>query len=200
MKKSLLIIFVKNIELGRAKTRLAATVGDEAALAVYKKLLEKTKSITQPLTVDKTVFYDRVLGENDLWSVEGFSKAVQPQGDLGERMLAAFESSFSKGYERICIIGSDCYDLSTEVLHHAFYMLNTNNAVIGAAKDGGYYLVGMNRLISDVFKNKEWSTDKVFSSTVEDFKRNEDTYFELPVLNDVDTEEDLGDWAQDIFD
>ena len=199
MKKSLLIIFVKNPELGRAKTRLAATVGNEAALAIYKRLLERTKTITAPLNVDKTVFYDRILGENDLWSDEGFDKSVQPEGDLGERMISAFQASFNKGYEHICIIGSDCYDLSTEVLDQAFEALESNDAVIGGAKDGGYYLIGMNRLIPAVFQNKPWSTAEVFPSTVQDFKDNEVSYYELPVLNDVDTENDLGDWAQDIL-
>ncbi|KOF04047.1 glycosyltransferase [Roseivirga seohaensis subsp. aquiponti] len=199
MGKALLIIFVKNPELGRAKTRLAATVGEEAALAIYKRLLERTKSITQPLAVDKTVFYDQALGENDLWSAEDYSKEVQSTGDLGVKMLEAFQSSFAKGYERICIIGSDCYDLTTEILNQAFSSLEKHDAVIGEAVDGGYYLIGMNRLITDVFQNKKWSTEEVFPSTIQDFKKKGISYFELPILNDVDTEEDLGDWAQDIL-
>lgn len=199
MGKALLIIFVKNPELGKAKTRLAATVGEEAALAIYKRLLERTKSITQPLAVDKTVFYDQALGENDLWSEGGFSKDLQSNGDLGEKMLAAVQSAFQQGYERICVIGSDCYDLSTEILNQAFSSLENNDAVIGEAVDGGYYLIGMNRLITDVFQNKKWSTQEVFPSTIQDFKNKGFSYFELPVLNDVDTEEDLGDWAQDIL-
>ncbi|WP_339606980.1 TIGR04282 family arsenosugar biosynthesis glycosyltransferase [uncultured Roseivirga sp.] len=199
MGKALLIIFVKNPVLGRAKTRLAATIGEEAALAIYKRLLERTKSITQPLAVDKTVFYDQVLGENDLWSEGGFSKNLQSNGDLGEKMLAAVQSAFQQNYERICIIGSDCYDLTTETLEQGFSALEKHDAVIGGAVDGGYYLIGMNRLITDVFQNKKWSTEEVFPSTIQDFKNKGLSYFELPVLNDVDTEEDLGDWAQDIL-
>lgn len=199
MGKALLIIFVKNPELGRVKTRLAITVGEEAALAIYKRLLERTKSITQPLAVDKAVFYDQTLGENDLWSGDGFSKALQTKGDLGEKMLSAFQASFEKGYEHICIIGSDCYDLSTDILNQAFSALKNHDVVIGAAEDGGYYLIGMNRLITDVFQNKKWSTEEVFPSTIQDFKNKGLSYFELPVLNDVDTEEDLGDWAHSIM-
>jgi len=199
MGKALLIIFVKNPELGKAKTRLAATVGEEAALAIYKRLLERTKSITQPLAVDKTVFYDQALGENDLWSAEGFSKDLQSNGDLGEKMLAAVQSAFQQGYERICVIGSDCYDLTTDILNQAFSSLENHDAVIGEAVDGGYYLIGMNRLITEVFQNKKWSTEEVFPSTIQDFKNKGLSYFQLPVLNDVDTEEDLGDWAQDIL-
>jgi rSAM/selenodomain-associated transferase 1 len=199
MGKALLIIFVKNPVLGRAKTRLAATVGEEAALAIYKRLLERTKSITQPLAVDKTVFYDHDLGENDLWSAEGFSKDLQSNGDLGEKMLAAVQSAFQQGYERICVIGSDCYDLTTDILEQAFSALEKRDAVIGEAVDGGYYLIGMNRLITDVFQNKKWSTEEVFPSTIQDFKNKGLSYFQLPVLNDVDTEEDLGNWAQDIL-
>ncbi|WP_323755762.1 TIGR04282 family arsenosugar biosynthesis glycosyltransferase [Roseivirga sp.] len=199
MGKALLIIFVKNPELGKVKTRLAATVGEEAALAIYKRLLERTKTITQPLAVDKTVFYDQALGENDLWSEGGFFKALQTKGDLGEKMLAAFQSAIDKGYEQICVIGSDCYDLTTDILNQAFSSLEKHDAVIGEAVDGGYYLIGMNCLITDVFQNKKWSTEEVFPSTIQDFKHKGLSYFELPVLNDVDTEEDLGDWAQDIL-
>lgn len=162
MGKALLIIFVKNPELGKVKTRLAATVGEEAALAIYKRLLERTKTITQPLAVDKTVFYDQALGENDLWSEGGFFKALQTKGDLGEKMLAAFQSAIDKGYEQICVIGSDCYDLTTDILNQAFSSLEKHDAVIGEAVDGGYYLIGMNCLITDVFQNKKWSTEEVF--------------------------------------
>lgn len=199
MTEELLIIFAKNPELGRVKTRLAATVGDHAALDIYMRLLERTKQITSPLPFDKTVFYDRILVEEDLWSAKVFTKDVQPEGDLGQRMSTAFQSSFEKGYKRICIIGSDCYELTTEILSDAFNALKTKDTVIGGAKDGGYYLVGMNQWLPEIFLNKAWSTAEVYPSTIKDFIKLGMTFTELPKLNDIDREEDLGPWADDLL-
>uniref|UniRef100_UPI0040565875 TIGR04282 family arsenosugar biosynthesis glycosyltransferase n=1 Tax=Roseivirga sp. TaxID=1964215 RepID=UPI0040565875 len=198
MTEELLIIFVKNPELGRVKTRLAATVGDEVALDIYKRLLDRTKQITSALPFDKTVFYDRILAGEDLWNSKGFTKDVQPEGDLGQRMSTAFQKSFEKGYKRICIIGSDCYELTTNILTDAFNALKSKNTVIGGAKDGGYYLVGMNQWLPEIFENKAWSTAEVYPSTIKDFIDLGKTFTELPKLNDIDREEDLGSWAYDL--
>lgn len=198
MTEDLLIIFVKNPVLGRVKTRLAATVGNEKALAVYLYLLERTKEISKPIMADKVVFYDSFLGENDLWDEPGFGKDVQAEGDLGNRMLEAFLKAFQHGYKRVCIIGSDCYELSTEILRSGFDSLDNNDAVIGGANDGGYYLLGMNRVIPEIFMNKAWSTSSVYQSTINDFRKLGLSFSELPKLNDVDNEEDLGPWANDL--
>ncbi|MFT6971102.1 MAG: rSAM/selenodomain-associated transferase 1 [Roseivirga sp.] len=199
MSKELLIIFVKNPELGRVKTRLAATVGDQNALSIYKRLLERTKEVTVPLSVDKVVYYDLTMGSDDLWSNDGFNKDLQHQGDLGHRMSIAFEKSFQIGYNKVCIIGSDCFELTTEVLNTAFNALDKTNAVIGGAKDGGYYLVGTSQFIPQIFENKQWSTAEVYTDTIKDFKELGHSFIELPKLNDIDREEDLGPWADELL-
>ncbi|MCE7992225.1 MAG: glycosyltransferase [Roseivirga sp.] len=195
MNKSLLIIFAKNPELGKVKTRLAATVGNEVALAIYFQLLQKTKEVTQGLIEDKVVYYSSYMEEGDLWNEENFRKAVQSEGDLGERMKNAFTDAFAQGYERVCIIGSDCMDISTKILEEAFGKLHNRDVVIGASQDGGYYLLGMSKMIPEFFENKAWSTDEVFISTLDDVIKLDLDHAELPVLNDIDTEKDLGDWA-----
>ena len=195
MNKSLLIIFAKNPELGKVKTRLAATLGDEVALAIYFQLLTKTKEVAAGLNEDKVVYYSSYLEEGDLWNEDHFRKAVQSEGDLGERMKNAFIDAFDQGYERVCIIGSDCMEITTEILEEAFGKLHNRDAVIGASEDGGYYLLGMSKMTPALFDNKAWSTDEVFISTLEDFERLGMDHAELPVLNDVDTQKDLGDWA-----
>lgn len=195
MNKSLLIIFAKNPELGKVKTRLAATVGDEVALAIYFQLLRKTREVARSLDHDKVVYYSNHLEKGDLWSEDHFRKAVQLGGDLGERMKNAFTDAFDQGYERVCIIGSDCMDISAEIIEEAFGKLKNRDAVIGASEDGGYYLLGMSKLVPELFDNKAWSTDEVFIATLEDFLRLGLDHAELPVLNDIDTEKDLGDWA-----
>lgn len=198
MKNQLLIIFVKNPELGKAKTRLAATIGDESALEVYKRLLNRTRDITQDVNADKVVFYNQFVDDQDLWHNDVYEKKLQIQGNLGEKMLNAFEWAFSSGYEQVCIIGSDCYDLTTEIIDGAFTSLQTNQAVIGPSEDGGYYLIGMSKFLPQVFKNKEWSTETVFSETIKDFEEGALSFETLTTLNDIDTEEDLGDWASDL--
>ena len=195
MNDTLLIILAKNPELGKAKTRLAATLGKEVALCIYFQLLEKTRDVANTLSCDKVVYYSDYLEKDDLWDQGDFRKAVQIDGDLGKRIKCAFNDAFNRGYKRVCIIGTDCMDITTEIIEGAFDKLYNHDTVIGASEDGGYYLLGMNRMIPELFENKAWSTDEVFVSTIEDFKRLKLSHAELTVLNDIDTEEDLGDWA-----
>ena len=168
--KELLIIFTRNPELGKVKTRLAKDIGDEAALALYQFLLEHTVSVTAPLKMDKQVFYSEEIQENDIWDSDIFNKKLQIGQDLGEKMENAFREAFSENYKSVMIIGSDLYDIKIEDLENAFFQLKTHDEVIGPAKDGGYYLLGMKSLNSSVFKNKKWSTNTVFKETLKDLK------------------------------
>lgn len=188
---NLLLVFVKNPQPGRVKTRLAATVGDQEALRIYLKLLERTRAITLPLSADKMVCYTPEVVANDLWDNEYYQKTKQSEGDLGERMQLAFAQGFAQGYQHICIIGSDCYELSSAVIEQAFEQLATNDVVIGPSTDGGYYLLGMNRLHPALFTNKTWSTASVGPATMRDLAALQLRGYELPTLTDVDEEDDL---------
>ncbi len=192
MEEKVLLIFVRNPELGKVKTRLAATVGEENALTVYRELLRHTKSITAQLPVKKMIFYADNLPEQDTWPAKTFGKFLQPIGDLGWRMQTAFQQAFEQGAKQVVLIGSDCYELTAEILSDAFNELKTHDAVIGPAADGGYYLIGFSRPDYTVFSNKNWSTETVFFDTTHDLKREGLSYFTLPVLSDVDEEKDLG--------
>ena len=191
MSQSLLLIFVKNPERGKVKTRLAATVGEERALQVYQQLLERTRAVTQPLSTNKIVYYTPAIQRDDLWSTNYYQKAQQADGDLGERMAQAFEDGFTQGYERICIIGSDCYQLTTAILKDAFAALNAHDLVIGPSTDGGYYLLGMRELHPELFRNKHWSTASVSKDTLATAEQQQLHWYELPTLSDVDKEADL---------
>ena len=191
MPDTLLNIFVKQPQLGKVKTRLAATVGDQKALEIYRKLLERTRTVTMPLSSDKAVYYTPEVQYDDLWEEAYYHKAPQPEGDLGERMLRAFEESFAQGYQRVCIIGSDCYELSTQIIEQAFEALKTHDLVIGPSTDGGYYLLGMQRLYPALFQGKHWSTASVGKDTIEDATRMQLRWLALPTLSDVDEEADL---------
>ncbi|QMU28690.1 TIGR04282 family arsenosugar biosynthesis glycosyltransferase [Adhaeribacter radiodurans] len=190
MNKKLLLIFVKNEVFGKVKTRLAASIGEEKALQVYKVLLKRTYEITLPLPVTKAVYYSDFIQE-DNWSPPFYDNYVQSGQDLGERMQHAFEQAFTAGYEQVCIIGSDCYELTEEIILQAFDKLERNDVVIGPAQDGGYYLLGMKVLNESFFKGKKWSTDSVLPDTLNNIKAAGQTVALLPELTDVDEEKDL---------
>ena len=187
--KNLLLIFTRNPELGKAKTRLAKTVGDEKALEIYKFLLEKTRNISSEVTSDKAVYYSVKIRENDIWDAKSFQKHQQVGEDLGIRMLNAFKNSFDAGYKKVMIIGSDLYDLTSKNIENAFKKLDTNDVVLGPAEDGGYYLLGMNALQENIFKNKDWGTASVRKDTLTDLQ--DKAVFLLEELNDVDVFEDI---------
>jgi uncharacterized protein len=189
MKKAL-IIFVRRPQAGKVKSRLAATVGDEKALEIYTSLLQHTHTVAKEAAADKVVFYTGEIEQYDLWSDTGFIKKLQSNGNLGDKMSNAFEQLFNDGYQKILIIGSDCFELTPALIETAFAMLDHSDLVIGPAKDGGYYLLGMKKLYPFLFINKQWSTGTVYSDTILDFTTHQLTYKTLPALIDVDTEED----------
>lgn len=189
MSKNLLLIFTRNPELGKAKTRLAKTVGNETALEIYKFLLDRTQEISSKVSADKAVYYSIKVRENDIWDATIYQKHQQKGKDLGIRMLNAFKNSFDAGYNKVLIIGSDLYDLTSEIIDDAFQKLDTNDFVIGPAEDGGYYLLGMKFIQKNIFKNKEWGTSTVRKNTLEDLKDKK--VHLLEELNDVDVFEDI---------
>jgi hypothetical protein len=189
--RDLLIIFTRNPELGKCKSRLAATVGDEIALDIYKFLLNHTKNLTQGLNIGKWVYYSDDIWENDIWDKFVYEKKIQSGNDLGERMSNAFIDGFNAGYEKIIIIGSDMYDLNENDLLEAFHFLSQHDYVIGPAIDGGYYLLGMKVLSPALFKDKTWGTDTVLKDTLQDLKNK--NYSLLAPKNDIDYYEDIKD-------
>ncbi len=189
--KKAIIIFTRNPELGKVKTRLAATIGDEKALKIYKLLITHTIKITQNITADKYVFYSENIPVNDDWDSSVFRKKLQKGNDLGMRMKNAFQELFSMGYEKVLIVGTDMYEITQQDIEDAFIQLKGNNFVLGPAKDGGYYLFGMKEINNSVFENKKWGTQTVLQDTLKDIQ-NENVVL-LPKKNDIDRYEDIKD-------
>ncbi len=190
MSDSLLMIFVKNLIPGMVKTRLANDIGIDKALDVYQELVHHTHKITKKIEVDKAVYYSEYVEVEDIWNDEHFSHKVQKGNSLGEKMSIAFDEAFDS-YKKVIIIGSDCYDLSSKIIKAAFEMLEEYDLVVGPATDGGYYLLGMNEFFPQLFENKEYSTDQVLNDLLEEAEELELKVYQLPVLNDVDTFDDL---------
>lgn len=189
INKNALIIFTRNPELGKCKTRLAKTIGNENALEIYKYLLQHTANVAVKTNADKFVFYSEEITENDIWTKDNFNKKLQNGNDLGERMQNAFSELLNLGYKNVIIIGSDLYDLNETIVNEAFKYLNQHEFVIGPAEDGGYYLLGMKALETAIFQNKDWGSETVFEQTITNLKGKNVKL--IPVLNDIDTFEDI---------
>jgi rSAM/selenodomain-associated transferase 1 len=174
------------------KTRLAATVGDEEALHIYRLLVEKTRLAVLGLPeVRRRVLYSAFVPEQDEWDALFFEKKIQSAGELGQRMSEAFREAFAQGAERAVIVGTDCPELSPDVLAEAFGALrNRVPVVVGPALDGGYYLLGMSAFFPELFDGIDWSTDRVLAQTLQRAQALGKAYHLLPPLRDVDTEED----------
>ena len=187
--KNLLIIFTRNPELGKVKTRLSKSTGDKVALDIYKFLLNKTNQITKQIAFDKIVYYSEKIIENDIWNRNSYKKEVQFGDDLGAKMKHSFQLAFKSDYKKVLLIGSDLYDLEPCHIDEAIEMLNKNDVVIGPASDGGYYLIGLKKLHPKIFKNKNWGTSTVREDTLKNLEKV-DVHL-LPMLNDVDVIEDI---------
>ena len=188
MKKNLLLVFCKNPTKGQVKTRLAQSIGDEKALYIYQKLLEKTASILKDLNCAITIYYSESTVENDFFSNDKVVKKVQKGKDLGERMGNAFKEAFQT-FNKVVIIGTDLWTVEAGDIEKAFNALNNNTAVIGPSLDGGFYLLGLTRYLPSLFKNKLWGTGEVLEKTVSGL--SEEKVFFLVEKNDIDTIEDL---------
>ena len=187
--KNRIIVFTRNPELGKVKTRLAKTLGDQSALDIYKFLLNHTEKTIRDLDYNKAVYYSENIHHNDIWDDVIYSKHLQNGTDLGERMHNAFQDAFNHYFEKVIIIGSDLLDLKPLHIQQAFEQLDNNDFVIGPAKDGGYYLLGMKQINPNVFKNKDWGTSSVLKNTLQDIE-----HFNVKLLeelNDIDTFEDM---------
>ncbi len=188
MKKKLLIVFVKNIQTGNVKTRLAKNIGHIGASEIYKELVSITVNVAATIDVEKQIYFSDTIEDNN-W--ENMTKKIQFGEDLGERMKNAFSAGFVSGFGSIVLIGSDLPDISKKLINSAFRALENTKIVFGPAQDGGYYLIGMNNLYNTVFENKPWSKSNLLKITLQHLIQNNINYHLLETLNDIDTYEDL---------
>ena len=196
-----LAIFCKTPEKGFVKTRLAVSVGDQKALEIYLDLLNITDKETRPFSSSRHLFLASALEDSvekmrstlqqrGLFTNPKTSFAIQQGEGLGQRMIAAFEKLF-QNHQSVVLIGCDLPDLTSALISNAFDALQSNDLVIGPSCDGGYYLIGLNKETSDLFKEISWSTEKVLNQTLEKAERLSLKVQLLDRLRDIDTLEDL---------
>lgn len=183
-----LAIFLKNQRLGAVKTRLAKAIGDQKALEIYTALVTLTLKAASDVGASRHLFYSETLESvpNDLQA----KQHVQVGTGIGERMNNAFELLL-KHYHKVVLIGSDLPDISATLIEEAFTKLDAYDVVIGPAKDGGYYLIGLKAPKPTLFTSIEFSTSKVFEHTLMLAEAEKIKVAILKTLRDVDTLEDL---------
>jgi len=190
--KNAIIIFQKNLIPGMVKTRLAATVGNQQAMEIYRELVAFTHmQAIDVADADVWIFFSESLEElEEKVQKHITAMMVQEGSDLGKRMHNAFETIFGMGYAQAVLIGTDCPEISPEIIETALSSLNKNEVVIGPALDGGYYLIGMKKVHQNLFEQMPWSTENVLPLTLQKIKQHNLSFGLLTALSDVDTEED----------
>lgn len=202
MPKTGVILIARAPLRGRVKTRLAAAIGEERALHVYQKLLAHV--VTQLLELPAATFIRAVFlepAEEITRAAAVFSGCdlILPQcgNDLGARMFSAvMETSARHECSRVIVIGPDIPDLSGDLIVQAADSLATHDLVIGPTDDGGYYLIGSNRPIPELFEQMAWSTESVCTETLRRAEQLRLRTCLLPRLRDLDTLEDLQSFPQ----
>ena len=186
-----LIVFVKAPRPGTVKTRLAEAIGAVAAAGAYRRLVEELLQNLRPLPKVELCYSPDSAGTEIVpWLREGWRCSKQGAGDLGQRLLAAFERAFADGANQVVVIGSDCPAVTTEDIGNAWRSLSSHDVVLGPAADGGYWLMGLREPHPEPFNNIPWSTPDVLSVTLKRIRRAELNVQLLRELYDVDTERD----------
>lgn len=191
-----LAVFVRHPEPGKVKSRLAKAYGDLFAAELYGYFVDDLLEALAPGSYHLEIFFTPAEREMEIRQRFGVRFNYSPQeGEwLGDRMEKAFHSCFAKGFAATLLIGSDFPDLTAEVIEQAFHALeNGQDAVVGPAFDGGYYLIGFRSATFDpaVFNGMPWGENSVFEKTVNRLHARGYRVHLAPAWHDIDTEKDL---------
>jgi rSAM/selenodomain-associated transferase 1 len=196
-----IIIFVKFPQEGKVKTRLAKDKGAYFATEFYRICAEHILSEIKKLNKNNFASYIYCYSNSEVEMVSGWigrEFIVKPQidGDLGERMSKSFNEVFNEGFSKVLIIGTDVPDINSDLINNAASKLDENDFVIGPSSDGGYYLLGMNSLNTEIFHDLNWSTSFVLKNTLDKINSLKLKTNLLEELIDVDTKKDLNSWMK----
>jgi rSAM/selenodomain-associated transferase 1 len=199
-KNDCLIIFVKQPEKGKVKSRLSVALDEHTVLDLYKCFVEDLLQTVKESSFKPVIaFYPADKGDSvRSWLGSEYRYVPQTGDELGERMKNAFLRAFAQGYSRVVLIGSDFPDLPAEIIKDAFASLNDHNAAIGPAWDGGYYLIGFRDggFSSRIFDDIPWSTAAVFARTMEILREEGCEVRQLRIWRDIDRPEDVVDFIK----
>lgn len=188
MQPEALVVFLRFPALGKVKTRIAATTGEESALRIYNDLLKITFESLSKLPLPVFLFYEGGLPPVSARDPR-YVYYLQIEGSLDEKISHA-ALSLLQHFKKIVIIGSDCPDLSPNIILDSFLKLDSCDAVVGPAKDGGFYLLGCKNLPPVILENILWGTSAVCSQLLHNIEMAQFSYTLLEALSDIDTEDD----------
>jgi rSAM/selenodomain-associated transferase 1 len=194
-----LIVFTRYPEPGKAKTRLIPALGAIAAAQLQRQMTEHTLFQVSKCDCSLTVeirFAGGNLALMQQWLGHNFDYQPQGGGDLGEKIKRSLAAAFKRGSQRVVIIGTDCPGITAHLLATAFYQLQEYDLVLGPAIDGGYYLIGVNHLMAELFDDISWGSSEVLQQTQAIAHKLNLSVTLLPPLADVDRPEDLIVWEQ----
>lgn len=187
------LVFLKAPQAGNVKTRLAASIGPEAALRIYRALAEEQlERLPSGWPVEIHFTPAEALPEMKQWLGQAHTYKPQANGNLGERLFEAIQQAFATGATRVLCIGADCPALNESHLEQAAQALASGaDVVFGPANDGGYYLVGLNRPEAAIFKDIPWSAENTLETSILAADQAGLRIQRLEPLYDVDTIVDL---------
>lgn len=194
-----LIIFTRFPEPGKTKRRLIPALGPDGAARVQREMTAHTLRWAGELARGDGLSVEVLFeGGNKrlMRTCFGSELPCRPQGggDLGQHMRRAFADAFGAGISRAAIVGSDCPDLTPELVRTAFDRLADHDVVLGPAVDGGYYLLALRGEVPQLFAEIPWGTSGVLQQTLQAAARLGLSVSQLPPLADVDRPEDLEVW------
>lgn len=195
LRRTVIQVFSKAPEPGRAKTRLIPALGESGAARLARRMLEHALDVA----------VSAGLGPVELWASPGFDSPEwrgfhlpagvtphpQREGDLGARMAHAAAPRLKDGQARVLLMGADCPAITPMHLVDAASALDYHEAVMLPALDGGYPLLGLSRFHTDVFRDMPWSTPAVADLTLARMQAMQWLVWVGEPLPDIDVPADL---------
>lgn len=191
--KQQLGVFAKYWLPGFVKKRLAATEGELRAAQLYNAFLAATLRRFSASGQRRVLGFTPKEKQTEFQSLAGPAWLLQSQvaGDLGQRMDYYFQGAFGNGQEQVLLLGADSPHLPLNLIRQAYKALQDTDVVLGPSRDGGYYLIGLNRPFPELFLEVDWGTSRVWNQTTNKLSHSGHHFAELPEWYDIDDREDL---------
>lgn len=186
--KRVLIIFAKEPEIGKVKTRLRRFLSEDRILELYKAFLKDTVNTAEKVSCEEKVLaFDSTKRPAYLKRIAKRFKFYKQEGRaLGQRMHNAFVYAQEKKAAKTVIVGSDSPTLPFKMIQQAFQKLDRYDVVLGPGTDGGYYLIGLKKPCLGLFRGVKWSSPTVLGDTLKRARKLSKSVASLYKWYDVD--------------
>ncbi len=188
-----IIVFCKAPVAGTVKTRLIPSLGEEGARQIHEELADRTIRTSMASGLAPVIIWAAPDTSHAFFrGIDGVELRAQEGDDLGARMHHALSSTLADAnVARAVLIGTDCPVIDAPYLDAALVALESHDAVLGPAEDGGYGLIGLREPCGEAFTGVEWGSDRVAAQTCSRLNRKGFNWALLPLIWDVDRPEDV---------